>query len=143
MVRAGPLHGQGRGFESLTAHQPSLSGAELRLGEPNPKGKAVAPKRNARRRTKRKKRAVVGYHYVYMLSDIATHSHHYVGMTSDLEARLEKHNSCQVPHTSKFAPWMIDAAIAVRDKNVASHLEQYFKSGAGRAFAKKHIFPQI
>ena len=52
MVRAGPLHGQGRGFESLTAHQPSLSGAELRLGEPNPKGKAVAPKRNARRRTK-------------------------------------------------------------------------------------------
>ena len=56
MVRAGPLHGQGRGFESLIVHQPSLSGAGLRLGEPNPKGKAVAPKRNARRRTKRKER---------------------------------------------------------------------------------------
>ena len=86
---------------------------------------------------------MVGYHYVYMLSDIATHSHHYVGMTSDLEARLEKHNSRQVPHTSKFAPWMIDAAIAVRDKNVAAHLEQYFKSGAGRVFANKHMFPHM
>ena len=43
-------------FESPHLHQPSLSGAELRLGEPNPKGKAVAPKRNARRRTKREER---------------------------------------------------------------------------------------
>ena len=74
---------------------------------------------------------MTGFHYVYMLSDVATHTHHYVGMTEDLKARLEKHNSGQVPHTSKFAPWIVDAAIAVRSKSVAVHLEQYFKSGAG------------
>lgn len=82
------------------------------------------------------------FYYVYMLSDAATHTHHYVGMTDDLKARLEKHNSGQVSHTSKFAPWVVDAAIAVRNKSVAAQLEQYFKSSAGRAFASKHLFPQ-
>ena len=85
---------------------------------------------------------MTGFHYVYMLSDVATHTHHYVGMTEDLKSRLAKHNSGQVPHTSKFAPWIVDAAIAVRSKSVAAHLEQYFKSGAGRAFANRHLFPQ-
>ena len=84
---------------------------------------------------------MTGFHYVYMLSDVATHTHHYVGMTEDLKARLEKHNSGQVKHTSKYAQWTIDAAVAVRSKNVAASLEQYFKSGAGRAFANRHLFP--
>ena len=83
---------------------------------------------------------MTGFYYVYMLSDVATHTHHYVGMTENLESRLEKHNARQVPHTSKFAPWTIDAAIAVRDKTTAAQLERYLKSGSGRAFANKHFF---
>ena len=39
------------------------------------------------------------FYYVYMLSDEATHTHHYVGMTKDLDERLAKHNAGQVPHT--------------------------------------------
>jgi len=81
------------------------------------------------------------FYYVYMLSDVATRTHHYVGMTENLESRLEKHNSGQVSHTSKFAPWTVDAAIAVRNKTIAARLERYFKSGSGRAFANKHLFP--
>ena len=84
---------------------------------------------------------MTGFYYVYMLSDVATRTHHYVGMTENLESRLEKHNAKQVPHTSKFAPWTIDAAIAVRDKTTAVRLERYLKSGSGRAFANKHLFP--
>ena len=84
---------------------------------------------------------MTGFYYVYMLSDVATHTHHYVGMTEDLEKRLAKHNARQVPHTSKFAPWTIDAAIAIRDKTTAARLERYLKSGSGRAFANKHLFP--
>ena len=54
------------------------------------------------------------FYYVYMLSDCATHTHHYVGMTSlKPAARLEVHNSGSVPHTSKFCPWEIDAVVAV------------------------------
>ena len=84
---------------------------------------------------------MTGFYYVYMLSDVATRTHHYVGMTENLESRLEKHNSGQVSHTSKFAPWTVDAAIAVRSKTIAARLERYFKSGSGRAFANKHLFP--
>ena len=76
-----------------------------------------------------------------MLSDVATRTHHYVGMTENLESRLEKHNARQVPHTSKFAPWTIDTAIALRNKTIAARLERYLKSGSGRAFANKHLFP--
>ena len=82
-----------------------------------------------------------GFYYVYMLSDVATRTHHYVGMTEDIEKRLAKHNDGQVPHTSKFAPWIIDAAIAVRTKLIAAQLERYLKSGSGRAFSNKHLFP--
>ena len=81
-------------------------------------------------------------HYAYILRSLSHPDQRYIGSTSDLRARLTKHNSGQVPHTSKFAPWVVDAAIAVRNKSVAVHLEQYFKSGAGRAFANKHLFPQ-
>ena len=50
------------------------------------------------------------FYYVYMLSDCATHTHHYVGMTSLKPAeRLAIHNAGSVPHTSKFRPWEIDA----------------------------------
>ena len=83
------------------------------------------------------------FYYVYMLSDKATRTHHYVGMTKDLDSRIAKHNAGQVSHTSKFTPWINDAAIAVRDNKVAAHLEQYIKTGAGRAFANKHLFPQL
>jgi len=84
---------------------------------------------------------MTGFYYVYMLSDVATRTHHYVGMTEDIEKRLAKHNAGQVPHTSKFAPWTVDAAIAVRTKPIAAQLERYLKSGSGRAFANKHLFP--
>ena len=81
-----------------------------------------------------------GFHYVYMLSDVATHTHHYIGSTRDLQARLAKHNAGNVPHTSKFKPWMIDAVIAVKGKDVALNLERYLKTGSGRAFAVRHFF---
>ena len=81
-----------------------------------------------------------GFCYVYMLSDAATHTHHYVGSTQDLQGRLAKHNAGSVPHTSKFKPWVIDAVIAIKDKDVALKLERYLKTGSGRAFATKHFF---
>ena len=48
-----------------------------------------------------RRRAAV--HYVYQLESIASPGHRYVGVTSDLPARLKRHNSGGSPHTSKFA----------------------------------------
>ena len=79
------------------------------------------------------------FFYVYILVDVATGSHHYVGSTQDLPARLAKHNAGEVPHTSKFRPWRIETAIAFDSKEKAAAFEQYLKSGNGHAFAKRHF----
>ena len=77
--------------------------------------------------------------YVYMLQSIDPPGHWYVGMTEDLAERLKAHNARKVPHTSRFAPWQVETAVAFRDKAKAVAFEKYLKSQSGRAFAKKRF----
>ena len=79
------------------------------------------------------------FYYVYILRDVATGKRHYTGVTHDLQERLAMHNAGHVPHTSKFAPWYIETAIAFRDKEKAFAYERYLKTGAGRAYTIKHF----
>jgi len=79
------------------------------------------------------------FHYVYILIDTTTETHHYVGSTQDLQARLAKHNAGKVPHTSKFKPWRIQTAIAFDSNEKAVAFEAYLKTGSGREFAKRHF----
>lgn len=44
------------------------------------------------------------FHYVYILVSEANPDRHYVGSTSDLDARLATHNAGKVNHTSKYKP---------------------------------------
>ena len=44
--------------------------------------------------------------YVYILQSL-TGEHFYSGITDDLKARLSKHNSGAVTHTSRSGPWRI------------------------------------
>jgi predicted GIY-YIG superfamily endonuclease len=77
--------------------------------------------------------------YVYILRSLEPPEHYYVGVTADLRARLQKHNSREVAHTSKFAPWEIKTYIAFADEKQAFAFEKYLKSPSGRAFAKKRL----
>lgn len=43
-------------------------------------------------------------HYVYLLQSESHPAERYVGLTSDLKARLAKHNEGGVLHTSKYRP---------------------------------------
>ena len=79
------------------------------------------------------------FHYVYILKAVRNPERFYVGLTDDLERRLEAHNTGEVLHTSKFRPWTIKTAIAFRERERASAFERYLKSGSGRAFAKRHF----
>ena len=79
------------------------------------------------------------FYYVYILIDTETEMHHYVGFTQDLSERLAKHNTGEVPHTSKFKPWRIQTAIAFDSKEKAFAFEDYLKTGSGHAFAKRHF----
>jgi predicted GIY-YIG superfamily endonuclease len=77
--------------------------------------------------------------YVYILESLAVAEHFYTGITEDLDARLFKHNSGAVSHTSKFRPWRIKTYIAFADEARAIAFEKYLKSGSGRAFAKTRL----
>lgn len=76
--------------------------------------------------------------YVYILQSVRG-EHFYTGITDDLIARLSKHNSGAVTHTSKFGPWRIKSYIAFSDEGRAIAFEKYLKSGSGRAFAKARL----
>jgi predicted GIY-YIG superfamily endonuclease len=64
---------------------------------------------------------------------------HYTGCTTDLEARLRKHNSGSVAHTAKFRPWRVETYVCFNDCAKARAFEQYLKSGSGREFARRHF----
>jgi putative endonuclease len=77
--------------------------------------------------------------YVYFLQSINHPDQNYVGLTDDLRARLEVHNSGGSFHTSKYKPWRLVTYVAFSDEAKAVAFERYMKSGSGRAFAKKRL----
>ena len=121
----------GRGFNSRRLHQPSstLRLATRRIDEGcplNPKGR---------------KRAVShSVHYVYLLKSESHSNQRYTGLTSNLKARLTKHDEGGVPHTFRYRPWALQTYIAFSEREQAAKFEQYLKSGSGRAFAQKRLW---
>jgi predicted GIY-YIG superfamily endonuclease len=81
-------------------------------------------------------------YYVYVLRSKNFPDQSYVGSTSDLRKRLAKHNPGRSAHTNKFKPWELMVYIAMPEKQLAESLEEYLKSGSGRAFAKRHLLVQ-
>ena len=77
--------------------------------------------------------------YVYILRTVETPERFYVGVTTDLRTRLQKHNSGSVKHTSKYAPWTIKTYVAFSDSSQAIAFEKYLKSASGRGFARKRL----
>lgn len=78
--------------------------------------------------------------YVYLLESIIEPRQRYVGITSDLERRLQEHNAGKSRHTAKYKPWQLTTYIAFSDHLKAESFEQYLKSGSGHAFAKKRLW---
>ena len=77
--------------------------------------------------------------YAYILRSLSSPEPRYIGSTEDLKSRLAKHNAGDVPHTSKFRPWKVEAYFAFETKEKALAFEQYLKSGSGHAFSKRHF----
>ena len=77
--------------------------------------------------------------YAYILRSLSQPEQRYIGSTADLKSRLAKHNAGEVPHTSKFKPWKVEAYFAFETKEKAAAFEAYLKTGSGHAFAKRHF----
>jgi putative endonuclease len=78
--------------------------------------------------------------YVYLIRSLSSPDQRYVGVTSNLEARLQEHNAGGSPHTSKYTPWRLVTYIGFSEDRRAIDFEHYLKSGSGRAFANKHLW---
>ncbi len=63
----------------------------------------------------------------------------YVGCTSNLKERLQRHKNGYVPATKNIRPLQLLTYIAFSDKYKAYEFEKYLKSGSGRAFMKKRL----
>lgn len=78
--------------------------------------------------------------YVYLIRSLSVADQRYIGVTSDLEDRLQAHNAGTSLHTSKFVPWELVTYIGFSDERRAIEFERYLKSGSGHAFANKRLW---
>ena len=80
-------------------------------------------------------------YFVYILRSIKHTERLYIGLTEDLENRVEEHNRDESKYSKNYAPWDLEAYVAFKDKAQAVNFEKYLKSGSGFAFLKKRLLP--
>ena len=78
-----------------------------------------------------------GGSYVYFLE--LSNRDIYVGSTDNLRRRFASHQQGHVVSTSKYLPAVLRSYVAIADEVTARRLERYFKSGSGKAFAKRRV----
>ena len=77
-------------------------------------------------------------YYVYILES-KEYDWQYIGYSGSLRKRFRAHNDKKVQSTKSYAPFELKAYIAVETEQKARELEEYFKTGSGRAVLKKRI----
>ena len=69
--------------------------------------------------------------YVYAISSL-NRNYIYVGFTSDLNARVERHNQKREKTTRAYTPFELIYSEEVGTRIEARRLEKYWKSGIGK-----------
>lgn len=83
----------------------------------------------------------IGRRFVYILRSESDPTRHYVGVTTNVDERLEWHNHGPTGQTTRNRPWKAVVAIEFSDEVTAVRFERYLKSASGRAFARRHFAP--
>jgi predicted GIY-YIG superfamily endonuclease len=76
---------------------------------------------------------------VYILQSERNPSRRYTGITSDIERRLQWHNSGDNTSTADDRPWHLWVSFHFLNESTARRFERYLKSGSGREFAKRNF----
>jgi predicted GIY-YIG superfamily endonuclease len=77
--------------------------------------------------------------FVYILKSIDYPDPYYVGVTSDVAARMAAHNARLTPSTTKHRPWRALVVVEFDEEQPAIAFERYLKTGSGREFARRHF----
>jgi len=80
------------------------------------------------------------WYYTYILEN--QRGYQYVGLTENLEDRLQRHNNGEVSSTAKYKPWNIIGYTAFLTRKQAADFEKYLKSGSGTHFRHKYLAPK-
>ena len=75
---------------------------------------------------------------VYKIKSIGT-DFIYIGSTNDLKRRFAEHNEGSSTATKPYKPYELLSYIADKPESQARNLEQYFKTGSGKAILYKRI----
>ena len=75
-------------------------------------------------------------YHVYAISSI-NRNYIYVGLSSDLKTRFERHNAGNEPTTKPYAPFKLIYSEECVDRKQARVREKYWKSGTGKEQLKK------
>lgn len=78
-------------------------------------------------------------YYVYFLKSLKNSKQSYVGYTTNIEERLETHNSGGSVYTAKYRPWELFFYVVFKNTNEAKSFEMYLKTSSGKAFASKRL----
>jgi len=79
--------------------------------------------------------------YVYVIKS-KTSDFIYIGSTNDLKRRFVEHNEGLSTATKPYKPYELLSYIPVQSESQARNLEQYFKTGSGKAILYKRILNQ-
>ena len=79
-------------------------------------------------------------YYVYLMRSLSCPDQTYIGYTTAIDERLERHNQYRSLHTKKYGPWKLVSYFAFDSKKKALDFEKYIKVGSGHAFAKKRLW---
>ena len=77
-------------------------------------------------------------YYVYILF-CKKHVKSYVGLTENVQKRLNEHNSKQSGYTSKYGPWEVIQVEEFETRIEARKREKYLKSAVGRRWMRRNI----
>lgn len=77
-------------------------------------------------------------YYVYALQSMKDQDL-YIGITNNLERRIQEHNSGQNKSTKSRTPFRLIHQEKCASRIDARNREKYFKSGCGREFVKSFI----
>lgn len=77
---------------------------------------------------------------VYILISKTHFDKHYVGITKDIQKRLDDHNDPNYKsYTKRYAPWKLETFITFENLTLAQKFELYLKTPSGKAFLKKRF----
>jgi len=77
--------------------------------------------------------------WVYVLRSVKSRERMYVGLTEDIDRRVDEHNAGKSNSTYRFRPWKCEVKIWFDDPEKAKRFESYLKTGSGRTFSKRHF----